>query len=153
MPGFIGSANARSYNPADPDWFIEVDGSNLVAKHTDGRTRVLSSVGTYENDPSVRKTPAWSANGEHAIFVEGSGGSRKLVSMKVLDESFAPLPAPIVNCEVTGNVSSAQLSPEGKWIYFLRGGQLFRAVNTSGSTGVNISQRISGSLNGYVISP
>lgn len=153
VPGFIGSANARSYNPADPDWFIEVDGSNLVAKHTDGRTRVLSSVGTYENDPSVRKTPAWSANGEHAIFVEGSGGSRKLVSMKVLDESFAPLPAPIVNCEVTGNVSSAQLSPEGKWIYFLRGGQLFRAVNTSGSSGVNISQRISGSLNGYVISP
>ena len=150
---FNGSATARSYNPADPDWYLEVEGSNLVAKHTDGRTRVLSTAGSYENDSANRKTPAWSANGEHAIFIEGSGGSAKLVSMKVLDDSFEPLPSPVVSCEVAGNVSSAQLSPEGKWIYYLRGGQLFRAVNSSGSSAVNISERISGSLNGYVISP
>ncbi|MCA9778601.1 MAG: hypothetical protein KC800_17860 [Candidatus Eremiobacteraeota bacterium] len=151
---FTEEATDRSYNPADPSWYVQVIGGSLHMKNTGTSADiVLSSAGSFEDDRNNRKTPTWSANGEHVCFIESPGGSSKLVSMRVLNDAFAPV-GPTVECELTGgNLSSAQLSPEGKWIYYLRGGQLFRAVNSSGSTGVNISQRISGSLNGYVISP
>ena len=151
---FTAEATNRSYNPADPNWYLQVESGQLHMRNASTSADiVLSSAGSFEDDVRNRKTPSWSANGEHIAYIENPGGGSKLVSMKVLDQTFAPV-GPILNNEVNGgNFSSAQLSPEGKWIYYLRGGQLFRAVNTSGSSGVNISQRISGSLNGYVISP
>jgi hypothetical protein len=149
---FPGKAVDRSYNPADPGWYMEISSGTLYVKHSDGTSHVISSAGAFENDPENRKTPAWSANGEFVSFIENPGASGKLVCLKVLNSDLQWLGSPATTTTISGNLSSAQVSPEGEWIYYLRGNQLFR-VESGGSAGVNISSRISGSLSGYVISP
>ena len=158
---FSETSKHRIYNPADPNWLLQVDGGRLLMKNSaTGTSAELSAAGNFENDDLNRRTPTWSADGEHVAFIENPGGSSKLVTMRVLKGSDNPnepleaLSSPIRNCEISSsNLSSAQVSPEGKWVYYLKGGKLFRAVNATGTPSVDISSRISGTLNGYVLSP
>jgi type II secretory pathway pseudopilin PulG len=152
--GFSGTASKRAYNPAAPQWYLIVDGSGLFAKNDDSGDSIrLSSVGNIENDHDNRKHPSWSADGQHATFVENPGSGATLKSMKVLKPDHTALSSPTLNCQISGNIRAAQLSPEGEWVYYLRGGELYRAKNESGASGVNLSSRIGVNIDGYAVSP
>ena len=152
--GFSGTATKRAYNPAAPQWYLIAEGSGLFAKNdVTGDSIKLSSVSNIENDHDERKHPSWSADGQHATFVENPGAGATLKSMQVLQPDHTALGSPALNCQISGNIRAAQLSPEGKWVYYLQGGELYRAKNASGASGVNLSSRIGVNIDGYVVSP
>ena len=114
----------------------------------------LSSTSNIENNHDLRKTPTWSSDGRHVAFVENPGGGGTVKSFLLLNANHDPLGSPVANLEASGNVSSAAPSPDGKWVYYLRGGELYRAKNTpGGGSGVSLSDRISENIDGYAISP
>ena len=152
---FSGTAAKRVYNPAAPHWYLIVESGGLFAKNDDtGASIRLSSTSNIENDHELRKHPTWSSDGRHVAFVENPGGGGTLKAFLLLDANHAPLGSPVANLEVSGNVSSAAPSPDGKWVYYLRGGKLYRARNNpGGGGGVSLSDRISENIDGFAISP
>ena len=155
VPNFEGDASEHFYNPAQPTWFMQIDGSGsaqrLALRKTGGTEDITLFTGNIENVPEQKRTPTWSADGQSVAFVVSGS---KVVTMKVLDESHAALPSPITDFVLDApGLSMAQIAPNGKWVYYLRGGKLYRSENATGAPEVDISTRIDANLIGYVIAP
>lgn len=149
------SATGRLYSPANRDWYLIVEGSQLsVRNDLTGESRVLySSPAGFEKSAFGRANPSWSADGEQVAFVASPGPSAKVVSMHALDANFQLQPTTIKFEENIPHASHAQLSPTGKWIYFLKGPHLLRAENTTGRELIDIAKHLDVDIEDYVISP
>jgi hypothetical protein len=150
------SARGRIYNPASPRWYLEVSGNTL--KLGNDALAAAVDVKTFPNPIADESTdegpPTWSADGEHVALITGTGPDTKAVTMKLLNSSQEMLSSFIVNYELASpNLKSAQLSPKGKWVYFLRDQKVFQATNSTGSGPVDISSHIGTDMLGYVVSP
>lgn len=162
VPDFSSGASEHIYNPAKPIWYVHIEDpddnpstpNTLVLKNkTDNTFSRTIATGVFENDLQKRKIPSWSADGERLAYLTDPGSGSKIVTVRVLNSSFSPLSSFSPDFELSEpNLSMPQLSPTGRWVYYLRGNKLFRALNASGSTGVDISSHIGG-MQGYVISP
>jgi prepilin-type N-terminal cleavage/methylation domain-containing protein len=150
------SAAGRVYNPAHQGWYLVVDGNRLSAHNqSTGVSQLLyTAPGGFERSDSGRPNPSWSADGERVAFIASPGPSARVISLRVLDSDFSLLSSPEVDFELAvADASRAQLSPAGEWIYFLRGGNVMRAVNQTGSPLVDITDHLEIDVADYVISP
>ena len=162
VPDFSTGASEHVYNPAKPIWYVHIEDpdddpstpNNLLLKNkTDTTFSRTIATGIFENNLQKRKIPSWSADGERLAYLLDPGSGSKVVTVRVLNSSFSPLSSFTPDFEFSGpNLSMPQLSPTGRWVYYLRGNKLFRALNSTGSSGVDISSHIGG-MQGYVISP
>lgn len=157
---FNSSAEKRIYNPAKPNWYLIVEGNDLWMRTDDSvgnvlrNERLYTSSSGYQNDHVAKLTPTWSADGERVAFVANPGAASKVVTMRTLSATFVPLGSYSPDYELTApNLSGAQVSPSGRWAYYMRNQQLFRTDNSTGSTPVNISSHLSAGVTGYVLSP
>lgn len=154
---FDDDASDRIYNPASPEWYLQVKGTGpspkeLVIGKQGGSEEVLHT-GSIQNDPEWRRVPSWSADGQEIAFIDGN----RVIGMKVLRpdgaDDFERVTNTIKFDRNEPGASMAQLSPEGRWIYYVKAGKLWRAVNTSGNTPVDISKAIGSGIDGFAISP
>lgn len=160
VPGIIGSSSGRIYNPANPVWYLRVDGNELwlgnegVASFTE--ISLATSTSGFQNDTKLNFTPTWSADGERIVYVKSPGSGSILEVQHVLDGNHTWGGSATVEYTRTApGLGAARLSPEGEWVYFMQGGDIFRADNlASGSEPpVDISSHLGVKIVGYVISP
>ena len=72
---------------------------------------------------------------------------------EVLNSDFTRKSSPVVKYTYrTSGVSSVKLSPKGRWIFFIRGNKLYRAINSSGSTPVEISSSLGKDIAAFAVS-
>ena len=158
----IESAKDRRYNPANPDWYATVDGTDLVVRSHSTSVSLTVASGAFEANPYGERNPSWSANGQHLAYVHTAGGVTRVKASRIFNDTGTALATPeqTYSSEQSG-ASLAQLDPEGEWIYYLRNAHVFRAsVMNPGRTPVEISKEIKiprtdtkASIESYVISP
>ena len=162
VPDFSTGASEHVYNPAKPNWYVHIEDpddnpattNTLVLKNKSNASfsRTIAT-GVFENNLQKRKIPSWSADGERLAYLLDPGSGSKVVTVRLLDSSYSVLSSFTPDFEYAApNLSMPQLSPTGRWVYYLSGNKLFRALNATGSSGVDISSHIGG-MQGYVISP
>lgn len=158
---FTNTSKSRLYNPANPTWFIQVKESDdrvLQLGNTAGDLYTIytaaAGIENLPDSPVAKLTPTWSADGQWVALVADPGSSSTAVVIHALNDSYSPTGtyAPTFTYSAP-NLSSAQVGPEGQWVYFLDNNKIFRADNKSGSTPVNISSHFSGGVSSYVLSP
>lgn len=149
------SAAGRIYNPADNDWYVNVEGSDLVLRNqrTGVWSRLYSSAG-IESSASGRKNPSWSANGEHVAFIASPGSGSRVVSLHVLDSTLNLRSSVSTDCDLAApNATIAQLSADAGWIYFLQDRNVYRADLPGGTRRTDITGHLGVEINDYVVSP
>lgn len=163
---FSNSSQGRSYNPTNPDWYVQVNGNSLhLGNRNSGSSfnppvSIYTASGPIENEPhnnEARLAPTWSADGQWVSFVVNPRTANStVIALKVLNSSYSPIGgySPTFT-HSAANLSSAQLAPDGRWVYFLNRGnnQIYRADNNSGGAPVNISSHFAGGVSSYVLSP
>jgi Tfp pilus assembly protein FimT len=152
----VETAVGRIYNPADQDWYLQVQGNELLVRNqVSGTSAVVETASGFESDTSdLRRNPSWSAGGEYVAFITSPGPAAHVVAKQVLDSSLelrSSFPTTI-DLDAAG-ASTAQLSPEGRWLYFQRNNSVYRAVNSSGGRVVNVTRHLDADIADYVISP
>lgn len=158
----VQSAKNRRYNPANPDWYATVDGTDLVVRSHSTSVSLTVASGTFEANPYGERNPSWSANGQHLAYVHTAGGATMVKASRIFNDTGTALATPeqTYASEQSG-ASLAQLDPEGEWIYYLRNAHVFRAsVLNPRRDPVEISKEIKiprtdtkASIESYVISP
>lgn len=151
-------AYGKVFNPANRNWYLEVSGNDLVVRHRvsgDSATIDSSSSG-FENDPDTHWTPAWSAIGDEIAYIKKTSGNPRLITRKILRSDLSGILSsrPVKYDFSAPGLHSAQLSPRGKWVYFLRNESVFRAANVSSAgSPANISSHLGKDVKSYVLSP
>lgn len=150
-------AYGKIFNPANRDWYLEVDGTTLLLKNEKllFSREVDQSPGGYEHQPDSGKTPSWSADGTRVVYIKTASSERTLISKTVLREGLdAALDTFPVDARIDGrDITMAQLAPWGWWVYYLRGDVLYRSRNGGNGRTVNLSYRLGKGVKSYVISP
>ena len=154
------NAYGKVFNPADRNWFLEVQGtSDLYARNPKlGLSKKIdSSPSGFENNHAELRTPTWAANGQKVAYIKKMpSGGRQIVTKHILNSDLDDFRAsiPAIYTQNGPDLRSAQLSPKGKWVYFLRGNSLFRARNQSSNPPpANISSHLGKDVKSYVLSP
>lgn len=142
------NATNQIFNLTEPDWFLETPepgGINLM------RTSMTS---THEvSNESIIGKPSWSADGLFVAYIRDTGSGQEIVVKEVLNSDFTRKSSPVVKYTYgTSGVSSVKLSPKGRWIFFIRGNKLYRAINSSGSTPVEISSSLGKDIAAFAVS-
>ncbi len=156
---FENKSKGRVYNPAHPNWYIQVDLNDsrilqLGNKNDGTLTTIYTASSPIENNPKTRFMPTWSADGQWVAFVVENGGNSTVIAMRALTSSYTSVGSTAPSFTYTGGgVSLAQLGPEGQWVYFLQNNRIMRADNKSGAAAVNISSHFAGGVSSYVLSP
>lgn len=143
-------ASTRSYNPADDKWYVFEDGGQLrLGNRTD------PSVNRRIHSGGIRGKARWSSNGEQIAFIAENGSNRTVKVVHIMDgDPLRPRSSFAQRFEYRGrSVKDAQLDPDAKFAFYLEGGNLFRAVNSRGASGVNLSDHLGKALDSYVVSP
>lgn len=155
--GSFVSAQARIYNPAVPNWYLEIEGDSLRLKSDSGPTFneiVHTATGGFDFDTVTGQGPSWSADGRSIAFVAEPGSAATLVTMHVLDDGFAPITSFVPDAELAlPGATKAQLSPQARWVYYLRNQVVYLAENTTGAGAIDISSHIRPTMQNYVVSP
>lgn len=156
---FTNHSQGRVYNPANPNWFIQVDKDDskvlqLGRVSPSSLSTLYTASAPIENDQETRLMPAWSADGQWVAFVVKAGGSSTAVAMRALNSGYTSVGSPSPSFTYSGGgVSSAQLGPEGQWVYFLQNNKIMRADNKASAAPVDISSHFAGGVSSYVLSP
>lgn len=150
------SAEGRIYNPADEDWYLEIEAGKLVVHNQATSTSaVVASASSFESDGTdARRNPSWSADGQNVVYIANPGSDARVVSKRVLDSSMALRSSLTTTLDLAAsNASTAQLSPDARWVYYLRNNNVHRAVNREGGRVVNITRHLDTDISDYVVSP
>jgi len=150
------SSLGRIYNPADEDWYLTIESDKLIVRNQAGpEEATVATASDFEMDPTDRRrNPSWSADGQSVVFITTPGSDAHVVSKQVLDSSLElrssmsttlDLPAP--------NASTAQLSPDARWAYYLRNRNVYRVENRSSGRITNITSHLETDIEDYVVSP
>jgi type II secretory pathway pseudopilin PulG len=146
--GTTTDSTQQSYNPANDRLFVHYSGGALVLSDRAGANHGTVHSGT------ILGTPHWSSNGQYVAFVIPQGSSNKVVVKRLLESDLSIKSSFETRFEYSGpGVKNAQLAPTAKWVFFLEGGNLYRAVNSRGASRVNLSDHLGKSLDSYVVSP
>ena len=144
---------------ANPNWYLTINGNDLrLLNDSQSYDQLVDTfAGGIQNDPDLSLVPKWSADGERVALVANPGANSRVVSIRVLETSGTNL-TPIGTFDKTfdyqaANLENAQLSPRGKWVYFIQNQAVKRAVNGSAGNPVNISSHLGANIREYVISP
>lgn len=145
------NASSRSYNPADENWFVYHDGSELLL----GRRDNPSFQRTIHNG-SISGDARWSSNGQQIVYIATDGSGQTVTVRHLLEGS--PALVERSNFEIrysyNGNgLSHAQLDPSARWVFYLQRGELFRAVNADGAARVDLSDQLGKLLDSFAVSP
>jgi len=140
-------ATNQIFNLTEPDWFLETPGPGINLRRT-------SMASAHEvSDEAIIGKPAWSADGLFVAYIRDTGTDQEIVVKEVLNSDFTRKSSPVVKYTYrTSGVSSVKLSPKGRWIFFIRGNKLFRAINSSGSTPVEISSSLGKDIAAFAVS-
>ena len=152
----VVSSRHRRYNPANPDWYAHVAGNVLRVVKGDGTEEKNISTGAFDNNPWGPNNPTWSANGQYLITIQSPGAGAVIKSFRIFDSAGKLLASPEeIYSKALPNARLAQLDPEGKWIYYLQDGHIFRTANDSkkATKAISISEHINANMESYVISP
>ena len=152
----VESAKNRRYNPGNFNWYATVEDGKLLVRKNSGAGEIVVDSGSFESSPWGDKNPTWSANGQHLAFIKSPGTNASVKSYRIFNGAGAPLSAPELTFEKknVGGASLAQLDPEGKWVYYLKDGHVYRSINDPDKMKTrDISQHINGTVRDYVISP
>jgi len=142
-------ASSRSYNPAEERWYVYVDGTTLwLEDRNEPSKRVSLDSGSFLGEVN------WASNGQQVVYVKRQGASNKVVVKHVLEPDLTLRSRITTRFEYSApGLHNAQLAPTGKWVFFLEGTKLYRAVNSRGASKVNLSENLGKSLDSYVVSP
>jgi type II secretory pathway pseudopilin PulG len=144
------------FNPAVGDWYVQRDetgGASSIALYRasiPGFMEPLIASGIA--DGSV----GWSPDGRSVIYAISSGGGTDTVYLrKVLSEDYnaAVLEAPKL-LFAGADISSPQISADGKFAFFVRDGDLIRVGLNGDSPGapVNLTNKIESRIEAFVVS-
>jgi type II secretory pathway pseudopilin PulG len=140
-------ATNQIFNLTEPDWFLETPGPGINLRRTS-----MASAHEVSNETIIGK-PAWSADGLFVAYIRDTGSDQEIVVKEVLNSDFTRKSSPVVKYTYrTSGVTSVQLSPKGRWIFFIQGNKLFRAINSSGSTPVEISSSLGKDIAAFAVS-
>ncbi|MCA9776150.1 MAG: PD40 domain-containing protein [Candidatus Eremiobacteraeota bacterium] len=141
------NATNQIFNLTEPDWFLETPSPGIQLR----RTSMTSS--NEVTDDSIVGKPAWSADGLFVAYVKDNGTDQEITVKEVLNPDFSAKSSPVVKYTYrTSGVSSVKLSPKGRWVFFIKGNKLYRAINSSGSTPVEISSSLGKDIAAFAVS-
>jgi len=144
--GVSVDATNQIFNLTEPNWFLETPNPGINLRRTSaGSTHPITNA-------NVIGQPTWSADGLFVAYVENKGTTQEIVVKEVLNPDFSVKAPETRYTYSTTGVSSVKLSPEGRWVFFIRGKKLFRAINASGSTPVEISSSLGKEIASFAVS-
>jgi hypothetical protein len=148
VSGTTSDATGNVYNPVDDRWYLDSSSGLRLKKRGESGSTLIQS-GSLEGKPS------WSSNGRHVAYVRNNGSNDTVMVKEIMEGSpLTPKATFDTRYQFSGpNVSNAQLAPTAKWVFFLQDGKLFRAVNASGASRVDISEQLGKTLETYVVAP
>lgn len=136
-PGYV-------YNLKDPSWWVRYAPGDAYTP-----SKLLLENGTQSHtlrtNLNLAGSPAWSGDGQWLTYLHDAGAGRyDLLVQHVFNGSFGYTgsTAELILDDVP--ISSPKLSPDGKFVFFLRGDHLFRIEAKRGATAVKLSDTLPG---------
>lgn len=133
------------FNPPQREWYLQ----NQPALELRGTV----SPGSHQIDSSQVRNASWSSDGRFAAYVTPDG---EVTVKEVLQPDSSNVLQPVsprVSFSTSGgNASLVRLSPTGRWVFFLRNGDLYRAINANGATPVKVSQKLGKKIESFAVS-
>lgn len=111
--------------PASPSYLISFDGGNLIARRLGNTAGDFTQTDT-EAIPFTPKAIVFDADREQLILIPENPGDDILVLDFNTGSGNFGTPEPISESGDTDPIEGATFSPDGEFIYFSRGSQLFR---------------------------
>ncbi|WP_087939305.1 T9SS type B sorting domain-containing protein [Algoriphagus faecimaris] len=115
--------------PASASFLISFDGGQLIARRLENNPGDFTQTDS-EGIPFIPKSIVFDEEQERLILIpEGLGEDILVIDFNTSSGNFGSV-EPISQSDGTEEIEGASYSPEGNYIYFSRGGQLFRVPST-----------------------
>ncbi|RIW14039.1 hypothetical protein D0X99_14635 [Algoriphagus lacus] len=116
--------------PASPSYLISFSGGNLISRELESTQGSFSQKDT-EGIPFTPKAIVFDEENSQLIVISENPGDDILVIPFDTSTGNFGSPSPITGSGGTGEIGGADFSPDGSFIYFSRGNQLFRVPSNN----------------------